>query len=161
MVKQIHKIKFSSLSLVFLLCLSLASFAQDKKAKKGDGKSIAPAASEEAVNNQVNDEKAEKKLSKLTYAYVVLVNPGDQAAFDLWKTINSQYAGLQVITSSSFAQANFVFTKNPEFALFKRAFGSYFQIFTPEDLEVFAQSQPCLKELDSEFKLLNSKQFGK
>ena len=76
------------------------------------------------------------------------------------KTLPNKILGLEIINSGTFPQANFVFTKNPEISLFKRAYGSYFQIFSLEDMETYKQALPCFKDLDAEFKTLLEKRVG-
>jgi hypothetical protein len=141
------------------------SFAQEKKSKKvpaqektnagGNGMAdkVLPVAKEPQDDGKV-------KSSAESYSFIVFVNPTDEQAQEIWKTLPNKIPGMTIISSGVLAQANFIFSKNPEIALLKRAYGSYFQIFSREDLDTYKQSLPCFNDLDTEFKALLEKRIG-
>lgn len=94
---------------------------------------------------------------KKTYSFLVIVNPADEPAMQLWNALPTRLPELKIVESQSAPFAHIVVTSNPEVGLFKRAYGAYFTIFTEEDLEAFKQGLPCLGELGAELTLMASK----
>ena len=165
MIKQIHSFSFLVVLFSLLTFHGTASFAQDKKERKAPVKekgSTVEGNSTDKLLPVVQQEKEDGKVktSAESYSFVVFVNPTDEQAQEIWKTLPNKIMGMIIIPSGVLAQANFVFSKNPEIALLKRAYGSYFQIFSREDLDTYKQSLSCFNELDTEFKALLEKRIG-
>jgi hypothetical protein len=152
MIKQIQTI----LLCAFVFCLlGNVSVAQDKKSsKKGKQENVAPAAASPIggmAPTESSDDKPRRRDKGVFYSFIVMINPQDEQAHELWKLLPAKFTDTQIFTSGANSEARFIYSKNPELALFKRAYGSYFPIFSREDIEVFKAALPCLGEMESEF----------
>lgn len=149
-----------SASVLFFGGSALAQTKKDSKppAKSGDTKGLSnmpmldgtPAAAQSDVSGKSS------KIKK-TYSFLVIVNPADEPAMQLWNSLPSRLPELKIVESQSAPFAHIVVTSNPEVGLFKRAYGAYFTIFTEQDFEAFKQALPCLGEMGAELTLMASK----
>jgi hypothetical protein len=161
MIKQIQTI----LLCAFVFCLlGNVSLAQDKKSsKKVNKENVAPAASnplEGMAPTVSSDDKPRRRDKGVVYSFIVMINPQDEQAHELWKLLPAKFTDTQIFTSGANSEARFIYSKNPELALFKRAYGSYFPIFSKEDIEVYKAALPCLGEMESEFIAMAEKVQG-
>lgn len=165
MVKQIHSFSFLVLLFSLLTFHGTDSFAQDKKERKAPAKEKGSAGEGNSTDKllpvvQQEKEDGKVKTSAESYSFVVFVNPTDEQAQEIWKTLPNKIMGLDLINSGVNPNINFIFSRNPELALFKKAYGSFFQIFSAEDIETYKQTIPFFKELDEEFKAILEKRKG-
>jgi len=164
MIKQIH---FNSIFYVsFAICLTITSlgYAQEKKSRRAE-KEKSNTVDNGSVDklpgsSKPTGENTKTRSSWENYNFVVFVNPADEVAQETWKNLPGKISGLDIVSSGIFPQAYFIFTNNPEIALFRRAYGAYFQIFSVQDLDTFKDSLTCFKDLNTEFKALLEKRIG-
>lgn len=164
MNKRLLSIPF--FTLVFAILFTFGASAQvkkDSKPRKTETKSEVktPGGSDHATMQVAGDdekkETARYKQTNETFVFVVFVNSNDGQSWPIWNSLPNDVPGLTITPLSKCPQSYLITTKNPAIALFKRAYGSYFQVFSEADLEMYGQSLSSFSELREEVKLLAAK----
>ncbi|HOY97717.1 MAG TPA: hypothetical protein PK509_18380 [Catalimonadaceae bacterium] len=153
--------KITFLLLLFVVCLagSGSVYAQSKKESKSKSPEMNPGAANGApAFPKAEEEKTPKvKTSQESYSFLVFFNSQDQLAAKVWEQLQTEINGLVVMSYPENNNAYVVSSRNPEAALFKRAYGSYFQIFSESDIDNLGQTTPWLAEMKPLFQTLKKK----
>jgi len=153
MIKFLPSLK-SIYYIVFCLVLSASVCAQTKSTKGGkekekgsQGTSLEHSGGMAIPLDHATTVSKKESNSEKGYKYLVYVNVADGLAYQIWSALPGLYADFRTASLSGSNNVFVLVSKNPEMALFKRAYGSYFQIFSEEDLQYFSGSNPCLAEM--------------
>jgi hypothetical protein len=153
--------KITFLLLLFVVCLagSGSVYAQDKKESKKKSVDAHPGSLNGAPAFPAAEpiKKEKVPVTRESYSFLVLYNSQDPLAAQVWSMLQSEIEGLVILAYPDNNNAYFVTSRNPEAALFKRAYGSYFQIFSETDIDILGQSTPWLAETKPVFQNLKKK----
>jgi hypothetical protein len=101
------------------------------------------------------DEKEKSKFAGMKFNFVVFVNPANPQAIRQWAIMPEVVPGFTA--EPIFENTYLVTGQGEEYALFQKAFGSQFQIFTFDELTLYGQSLPFFIELKDRAEQLSAK----
>lgn len=147
------------LTLLFCLFMGWSASAQSKidKGSKESSKSKESGLNSNAIPVAKSEGEKTSKIPTEGYRYLVFFNPTDQLAKEVWTALPALYSDLRIEPMNGANNLFLLMTYNPEMALFKRAYGAYFQIFNHDDLLFYGGSMPCLAEIRPMFEQVAKK----
>lgn len=138
---------FLLLICIFLYGISSAqSKKEGRKSQKTEGSTEGLNPGAPSIQAAPADEKKTKQQEE-EYVYVVIVNTSDPDAHRQWEEIPGKFAGVKTESLGGQPGLYLLVTRNPELALFQKAYASSFRIFKESELEYFGNVLPCLAEL--------------